>query len=265
MSEITTIGVLADKPLETKLRQAFPGFTVVGARVAGQVREWIAQGSVGMLATRVRGDGATGSQDIRRMAREAVERRVPALFLAASSDAAFKALGAMIAAPTVGVAYRDDEMLPVMNLLRQRAGQAGTPRVRPVGRTPAAASDLDDHPLLADATGFLRNPASGRLDARRVAEFYGEPLKKFADHLGVTPPAVSQTPDSPKYQSLLGYFEKVARITPLLENKTSFGGWVRTPNRDLKGEMPLDLLWGGPARAQRLVDAVEDVLVGQPD
>ena len=76
---------------------------------------------------------------------------------------------------------------------------------------------------------------------------------------------MSQTPDSPKYQSLLGYFEKVARITPLLENKTSFGGWLRTPNRDLKGEMPLDLLWGGPVRAQRLVDAVEDVLVGQPD
>ena len=265
MSEITTIGVFADKPLEAKLRHAFPGFTVVGARVADQVCEWIVQGSVGMLATRVRGDGAAGSDVIRRMTRDAVARRVPALFLAASSDAAFKALGAMIAAPTVGVAYRDDEMRPVMNLLRQRAGRGAARPPASAGGVRAAASDLDGHPLLADSTGFLRNPNSGRLDARRVAEFYGEPLKKFADHLGVTPPAVSQTPDSPKYQSLLGYFEKVARITPLLENKSSFGGWVRTPNRDLKGEMPLDLLWGGPVRAQRLVDAVEDVLVGQPD
>lgn len=265
MNELTTIGVFADKPLEARLRHVFPGFTVIGARVAEQVSTWMAQGSVGMLATRVRGDGTAGVQIIRRMARDAADRRVPALFLASSSDAAFKALGAMIAVPTVGVAYRDDEVRQVVNLLRQRAGQAPERRLRPVEGAAAAHSDLDGHPLIAGTTGFLRNPDSGRLDARRIAEFYAEPLKKFADKLGVTPPAVSQTPDSPKYQGLLSYFEKVARIAPLLENKASFGGWVRTPNRDLKGETPLDLLWGGPVRAQRLVDAVEDVLVGQPD
>eukprot|EP01031_Cornospumella_fuschlensis_P012892 gene12892-15750_t len=170
----------------------------------------------------------------------------------------------MIAEPTVGVAYREDEVREVMNLLRRRAGQVPAKTGR-TAEAPAVHSDLDGHPLIADTTGFLRNPDSGRLDARRIADFYGEPLKKFADKLGVTPPAVSQTPDSPKYQGLLGYFEKVARIAPLLENKASFGGWVKTPNRELKGETPLDLLWGGPARAQRMVDAVEDVLVGQPD
>lgn len=265
MSELSTIAVLADKPLETKLRHAFPGFTVIGARLARQISALLAEGSIGMLATRVRGDGAAGAHVIRRMARDAVERRVPAVFLAPSSEAAFRALGAMIAAPTVGVAYREDEVRPVMNLLRQRAGLAAAPRLRPAGGAPAAVSGLDGHPLIADTTAFLRNPDSGRLDARRIADFYGEPMKKFAERLGVTPPAVSQTPDSPKYQGLLGYFEQVARIVPMLESKAAFGAWVKTPNRELKGEAPLDLLWGGPVRAQRLVDAVEDVLVGQPD
>ena len=264
MNELTTIAVLGDKPLEGRLRQAFPGFTVVGAKLADQISTLLAAGSVGLFATRVRGDGAAGATLLRQIARETVAWRVPAVFLAPSSAAAFRALGPMIAEPTVGVAYREDEVREVMNLLRRRAGQAPV-RAGRTAEAPAVHSDLDGHPLIADTTGFLRNPDSGRLDARRIADFYGEPLKKFADKLGVTPPAVSQTPDSPKYQGLLGYFEKVARIAPLLENKASFGGWVKTPNRELKGETPLDLLWGGPARAQRMVDAVEDVLVGQPD
>ena len=264
MNELTTIAVLGDKPLEGRLRHAFPGFTVVGAKLADQISSLLAAGSVGLLATRVRGDGAAGSQLLRQMARVAVAWRVPAVFLAPSSAAAFRARGPMLAEPTVGVAYREDEVREVMNLLRRRVGQVPA-RTGRIMEATAAHSDLDGHPLIADATGFLRDPDSGRLDARRVADFYGEPLKKFADKLGVTPPAVSQTPDSPKYQGLLGYFEKVARIAPLLENKASFSGWVKTPNRELKGETPLDLLWGGPARAQRMVDAVEDVLVGQPD
>lgn len=264
INELTTIAVLGDKPLESRLRHAFPGFTVIGAKLADQVSALLAAGSVGLFATRVRGDGAAGAQLLRQMAREAAAWRVPAVFLAPSSSAAFRALGPMIAEPTVGVAYRVDEVREVMNLLRRRAAQVPA-RTGRIAKAHAIHSDLDGHPLIADASGFLRNPNSGRLDARRVADFYGEPLKKFANKLGVTPPAVSQTPDSPKYQGLLGYFEMVARITPLLENKASFNGWVRTPNRELKGKTPLDLLWGGPSRAQRVVDAVEDVLVGHPD
>ncbi len=265
MSQANTIAVLGDKPLELKLRDAFPGFVVIGARVAGKVLDLIAQGSIGMLATQVRKAGAPDVQIIRNLARNAASHQIPAVFIAHSSNDVFKTLGEIIAAPTIGIAYDIDEVRPVMNLLllRQRANRATTGKTIPITRP--ANSDLDEHPLVQDSTSFLRNTASGRLDCKRVADFYGEPLKRFADALRVSPSAVSQTPDSKKYQDFLSYFEKAARVVSLLEDKNQFGAWVRTPNKELKGDAPLDLLWAGPAKAQKLVDVVEDVLVGQPD
>jgi hypothetical protein len=263
MSQANTIAVLGDKPLELKLRDAFPGFVVIGARVAEKVLDLIAQGAIGMLATQVRKAGAPDVQIIRNLARNAASHQIPAVFIAHSSNDVFKTLGEIIAAPTIGVAYDIDEVRPVMNLLRQRAHRATTQRTVPLTRP--ADSDLDEHPLVQESTSFLRNKASGRLDCKRVADFYGEPLKRFADALGVSPSAVSQTPDSKKYQDFLSYFEKAARVVSLMEDKNQFGVWVRTPNKELKGEAPLDLLWGGPAKAEKLVDVVEDVMVGQPD
>mgnify|MGYP000086892236 CR=1 FL=1 len=265
MSQANTIAVLGDKPLELKLRDAFPGFVVIGARVAGKVLDLIAQGSIGMLATQVRKAGAPDVQIIRNLARNAASHQIPAVFIAHSSNDVFKTLGEIIAAPTIGIAYDIDEVRPVMNLLllRQRANRATTGKTIPITRP--ANSDLDEHPLVQGSTSFLRNTASGRLDCKRVADFYGEPLKRFANAFGVSPSAVSQTPDSKKYQDFLSYFEKAARVVSLLEDKNQFGAWVRTPNKELKGDAPLDLLWAGPAKAQKLVDVVEDVLVGQPD
>ena len=129
--------------------------------------------------------------------------------------------------------------------------------------TPSA--NLDGHAIIAEATDFLRSTATGRLDARKVADLYGECLERFSDALGVSLTEISQTPDSENYQGFLAYFEAAARIIPLLESKDMFAMWAKTPNKELKGETPLDLLFAGPARAQELVETVEDVLVGQPD
>jgi hypothetical protein len=145
---------------------------------------------------------------------------------------------------------------------RSRAARGPARKRRAIDK---GSSELDGHPLLAEATAFLRNPASGRLDVKRVAAFYREPLRRFANALRISPSAVSQTPDSKRHQVFLLNFERVARIAPLLKNKTSFSIWAKTPNAELKGASPVDFLWGSPTKVRALVDAVEDVIVGQPD
>ena len=127
------------------------------------------------------------------------------------------------------------------------------------------SENLDGQADLAQVTAFLRSTTTGRLDAKKVADLYGERLERFSDALGVSLTEISKTPDSENYQGVLAYFEAAARIIPLLESKDMFAMWAKTPNKELKGETALDLLFAGPARAQELVETVEDVLVGQPD
>ena len=128
-----------------------------------------------------------------------------------------------------------------------------------------SVADLDGNQLVENGTAFLRSKATGRLDAKKIAKLYDGPLKRFPELLGVSLAAVSQTPDSKKYQLNLGYFERAAQIIPLLDSKDMFAAWAKTPNKELEGAAPIEWLFAGPGQAQKLVEIVEDVLVGQPD
>lgn len=263
MSQFNTVAVLSAKDLEADIKGSFPGVRVIGLSVVEKARSLLREGAVGLFLTKVNKPRAADLDKVRALTREATKHAIPALIVAESVDAYTQVRNTVEATPMVGVAFGRDEVRPMVNLLRGRAG-----RVKPTAHPASAgtaALDLDEHPLLQKTTAFLRNPASGRLDVKRIADFYGEPLKRFADALDVTPAAVSQTPDSKKYQEFLGYFEQVARIIPLLESKDSFSAWVRTPNKELKGAAPIEWLFGGPRQARQLAEVVEDVLVGQPD
>ena len=128
-----------------------------------------------------------------------------------------------------------------------------------------ASANLDSHPLTRQTTTFLRNNSTNRIDAKKVAALFDEPLERFASALGVSQLKLSQNPDSKKYQDFLSYFERAARIIPLLKSRNLVGVWAKAPNRELDGKPPVDFLFGGSAKAQQLVETVEDVLVGQPD
>jgi hypothetical protein len=114
-------------------------------------------------------------------------------------------------------------------------------------------------------TELLRNPTSGRLDAVRIARLYREPLSRYARVFGVTTVQLRRVPDRIEFQAYLSRFEQVARIMPLLKREASFALWVKAPNNALKGATPLDLLCGSRNAVKRLVDLVDEVLVGQPD
>lgn len=211
------------------------------------------------------------------LARKATIQKVPTLFVAHDERAYRRLSGTTLKpSPTVGVALGSTEIGTMASLLYGRVERAkaakksrlpSVPRMNPHRGSATAHPPvtLENHPLLKSATSFLRNPNSGRLDVRRIAQLYGEPLNRFAEALDVSPAAVSQTPDSKAYQDLLGYFERVAQIIPMLDSKNSFGPWTKAPNQELKGEAPIAWLFGGEKKARRLAEVVEDVLVGQPD
>jgi hypothetical protein len=123
---------------------------------------------------------------------------------------------------------------------------------------------LDESPVAFASTAFLRDSSSQRLDAKKMARFYGEPLGRFAEVLRVPVSKLCRRPDALELQPLLRRFEQAARIAPLLK-KDSFSKWVRMPNSALHGSSPLQLLAGGIHGARKLLELVEDVIIGQPD
>ncbi len=263
MSPSTTIAVWADQAVEAEMHRLFPQAHIVGSTAFNEVRSLIRNRAVGLFATGVNQPDSVRLRRLRSVANEAASHDVIALFVAHTPRDYSRLRDLMTAGTCVGVALGTSEIRPMVTLLRGRASLWTSPATAP--KRPRASNALAAHPLLSGATSFLHNSDSGRLDAKRVATFYGEPLHKFAAALGVTPSAVSQTPDSRKYQDFLSVFEKVARIVPLLENEASFNTWAHTPSKELKGGTPVEYLWGGPSKARHLADLVEEVLVGQPD
>jgi hypothetical protein len=122
--------------------------------------------------------------------------------------------------------------------------------------------DLDGNPSVEKITQFLCAPKSGRLEATRIARLYREPVAKFAAAMKVTEANLRHEPDRLRHQIFLRPFAQTARILPFLK-KGAFAAWVRTPNSELKGRTPLELLWAG--RGNEVIEVVEEVLVGQPD
>ena len=259
-----TVAVLNAKDLDKEAQESLRGFTRIDVSVSSEARDLIKKQSVGLLFARLKTPFSAHEKTLARtLAREAAEHHIRALFLA-PTPAAYKWVRHMIGPnPEVEVALNGSEVGSFLKILIGRA--PANPKQKSGVRAGASIDPtLDDHPLIKDITSFLRNRESGRLDVRKVAELYKEPLKRFADALGVSPSAITQTPDSKKYQELLGYFENVARIMPMLDSPKAFSTWAKTPNKELQGEPPVEWLFSGK-KAAKLAGIVEDVLLGQPD
>lgn len=264
MNTQTQVAIIGNKHLSDELKAALPGFRFVHweATATQELVEKLREAAVGMVVASIP-DRISRPDLYQSIAKEALHSGIISLFWSTSQNHAYVALAQHYFNSNVGAVSSVLEVKPMVNLIRERMRQEGTIIRAPV--IPEAESDLDDHPLVQQTTSFLRAKHSGRLDVRKIAALYDEPLKRFAEALDVSPAAVSQTPDSKAYQARLGYFERAARIIPLLQSKDDFAAWSKTPNKELKGRTPIDLLFGTAKDAQQLVDTVEDVLTGQPD
>ena len=260
MEQANTIAVFGDRDFEGALKSNLPDYEIrIGT--PGRIRTLIRRNEIGYVASRL---PLSRTKDLiyRNIVRESLEHGIGALFWARTPKEAVAVLGARFSEPSVFVVYGTAEIPEGMGLLRRRIKeQMGIG----AATEPVGVGALDGNPFIEKVTGFLRNKASGRLDVKKVAGLFKEDLKRFAKALNVSSAAISQTPDSKKYQGFLGYFERAARIIPMLESPDMFATWAKTPNKELNGESPLELLFAGPEKAQRLAETVEDVLVGQPD
>jgi hypothetical protein len=100
----------------------------------------------------------------------------------------------------------------------------------------------------------LHDPKSGRIDAQKVAEFMGMPLKRLAEGLGLTYTAVHRNPSASGIQEA---FRPVKRSLEILREffgaKETVRIWLNTPHPDLDGTTPLETIMGGKAEAVALI------------
>ncbi len=139
---------------------------------------------------------------------------------------------------TPGIIRRRLEMLEAF--VRASAAAPHT-----VGAQPRATVGVVDVPLPA-----LRSEASGRLDARKIAEFMGIPLRRLSAGLGLPYASVHKTPDAARGQEPL---MRIARVLELaaaaLGSRESVRMWLNRRLRELEDETPLQVMLAGEAGA----------------
>lgn len=165
--------------------------------------------------------------------------------------------------------FVDSEKEPAKDQFLEFLENVITTTVAENDRSPAVRAGKErEHKPYLEASQSLRNENSGRLDAKRVARYFGLSERQMAKLVGVTPQAVSKTPDSKNIQEMLFAFERITRGRLLVDQDDKlFRQWLNTPSeefRKLDGRHPTPLeviKKGNPAAVAALVD---DMLNGQP-
>jgi hypothetical protein len=110
----------------------------------------------------------------------------------------------------------------------------------------------------------LHNLGSGRLDASRVAEWFGIPLKTVARLLRRGYATVHKTPDAMGLQSeLIVFFRIASALERLAGSYKAARIWLNSPNPDLDNNAtPLSVIEMGDQDV--VAELLEDAIVGQP-
>lgn len=111
----------------------------------------------------------------------------------------------------------------------------------------------------------VHHPASGRLDAKLLADWLGLPLKSVARGLGREYATIHKTPDAPAIQEgLRVYLRVAAALNHLAGSRIGARVWLNTPNTDLGGVTPHSLLEYDLSDAEMVAELLEDSLYGMP-
>jgi CheY-like chemotaxis protein len=109
----------------------------------------------------------------------------------------------------------------------------------------------------------LHNPRSGRLDAGRVAAFFGMAPARLAKILGRSPQAVHKTPDAESLQEHLAVFARIATsLLSAFQGKEQARIWLNSPHPDLDETRPIELL--KKKKQDVVAELLEDALLGHP-
>lgn len=109
----------------------------------------------------------------------------------------------------------------------------------------------------------LHDEDTGRVDAQKVADYVGVPLKRLAEGLSLTYKTVHRNPSA---QALQGALQPVKRSLDILAD--FFGpparvrAWLNTPHPDLDGRTALETILEN--RAEAVCTILENALAGVP-
>jgi hypothetical protein len=96
----------------------------------------------------------------------------------------------------------------------------------------------------------LRNERSGRIDARRVADYLAIPLRQLADALQLSYAGVHKTPDAPRLQAPVAVIVRILELADAaFGDRDGVRMWLNRPLYELESESPLSVILAGEAGA----------------
>jgi hypothetical protein len=231
--------------------------SVVADRTAAVIRQWRPDASL-FLVNVLREDGTTDARDLVRHVR-ALRKRSPTtpiiVLLDERSSAAIRSarlsgaagfLGAATAENPEAIAWRVSQSLHVYAVNSRALGRgAPEPQASLTDHERTSPVAVEDGTLVG---AELRDPESGRLDATRMAQWLGVPVRRLAGVAGVSQQALSARPDSKRAQAGLAAVARVMATLDAVRPPQQQRIWLRAPNPRLNGSPPIDLLLNGSAK-----------------
>lgn len=105
--------------------------------------------------------------------------------------------------------------------------------------------------------------ASGRLDAKKVADVFGISYPDYAKIIGVDPRAMLKSSASMNLQPKLTDFDRIARLRALGKvTPVFFREWLSTEIESLRGKSPIR--WIRKGHAEKVANLVDNLVTGQP-
>lgn len=128
---------------------------------------------------------------------------------------------------------------------------------------PATPAHVSDAFALQDED--LRDPDSGRWDAKRIAEVLGISLRDLTDAISVNYSTVARTPDSDGLQERLAPFANVTAMVRQVhaQDDGRVRKWLRQPQPALQNDAPLTVLLR-PGAAAAVEQWVTGAWLGEP-
>lgn len=109
----------------------------------------------------------------------------------------------------------------------------------------------------------LHDPATGRIDAARVAAYLHVPLTQLAAALGKKYPTVYKTPAAPSLQAGLAPIKRSLEILEqVIVDRPTILAWLNSPHPDLGMRTPMCVILEGHGDALETI--LENALMGIP-
>lgn len=109
----------------------------------------------------------------------------------------------------------------------------------------------------------LHEKATGRIDAQKLADFMGIPLKRLSEGLDLSYKAVHRNPSAHGIQGTLQPVKRVMELLfELFHRPESVRVWINTPHPDLGGRTALETILDKNSRA--VITLLENALAGIP-